>query len=220
MAQQDIRFYLNGMLFVLDKDQLVCVATDGHRLSYATMPVEGNFSRQEIIVPRKTVIELSSCWAKPTIPSPLTSRQPGAFQFWQHRAHQQGDRWQVPRLQTARSRPHTARSSRWIVAAAAHAAARGDPVERALPWRGSAWPASGALEDRLYQQRAGRSGGRIEVAFTGRRSISASTSTTCSMRMRRCRQTKSPLRWDSSASALFTVPGQNDFKYVVMPMRI
>ena len=28
MAQQDIRFYLNGMLFVLDKDQLVCVATD------------------------------------------------------------------------------------------------------------------------------------------------------------------------------------------------
>ena len=34
MAQQDIRFYLNGMLFVLDKDQLVCVATDGHRLSW------------------------------------------------------------------------------------------------------------------------------------------------------------------------------------------
>ena len=59
MAQQDIRFYLNGMLFVLEKDQLVCVATDGHRLSYAVMPVEGNFSKQEIIVPRKTVIELS-----------------------------------------------------------------------------------------------------------------------------------------------------------------
>ena len=59
MAQQDIRFYLNGMLFVLEKDQLVCVATDGHRLSYAVMPVEGNFTKQEIIVPRKTVIELS-----------------------------------------------------------------------------------------------------------------------------------------------------------------
>ena len=44
--------------------QLVCVATDGHRLSWATMPVEGNFNRQEIIVPRKTVIELPSCWAK------------------------------------------------------------------------------------------------------------------------------------------------------------
>jgi DNA polymerase-3 subunit beta len=59
MAQQDIRYYLNGMLLVIDKDSLQAVATDGHRLSYASIAVAGNYSRQEVILPRKTVLELS-----------------------------------------------------------------------------------------------------------------------------------------------------------------
>src|SRR5215471_13574205 len=36
MAQQDIRYYLNGMLLVVDRNQLQAVATDGHRLSWAS----------------------------------------------------------------------------------------------------------------------------------------------------------------------------------------
>jgi DNA polymerase III subunit beta len=59
MAQQDIRYYLNGMLLVIDKGSLQAVATDGHRLSYASITVPGNYSRQEVILPRKTVLELS-----------------------------------------------------------------------------------------------------------------------------------------------------------------
>jgi len=59
MAQQDIRYYLNGMLLVIDKGSLQAVATDGHRLSYASISVPGNYSRQEVILPRKTVLELS-----------------------------------------------------------------------------------------------------------------------------------------------------------------
>ena len=58
MAQQDIRYYLNGMLLVVDKESLQAVATDGHRLSYASIAVPGNYSRQEVILPRKTVLEL------------------------------------------------------------------------------------------------------------------------------------------------------------------
>ena len=58
MAQQDIRYYLNGMLLVIDKGSLQAVATDGHRLSYASIAVPGNYSRQEVILPRKTVLEL------------------------------------------------------------------------------------------------------------------------------------------------------------------
>jgi DNA polymerase-3 subunit beta len=58
MAQQDIRYYLNGMLLVIDKGSLQAVATDGHRLSYASIVVPGNFARQEVILPRKTVLEL------------------------------------------------------------------------------------------------------------------------------------------------------------------
>ncbi len=58
MAQQDIRYYLNGMLLVIDKGSLQAVATDGHRLSYASIAVAGSYSRQEGILPRKTVLEL------------------------------------------------------------------------------------------------------------------------------------------------------------------
>ncbi len=58
MAQQDIRYYLNGMLLVIDKDSLQAVATDGHRLSWASLGVAGSYQRQEVILPRKTVLEL------------------------------------------------------------------------------------------------------------------------------------------------------------------
>jgi DNA polymerase-3 subunit beta len=58
MAQQDIRYYLNGMLLVVDKGSLQTVATDGHRLSYASLAVPGNYTRQEVILPRKTVLEV------------------------------------------------------------------------------------------------------------------------------------------------------------------
>jgi DNA polymerase III subunit beta len=63
MAQQDIRYYLNGMLLVVDKGSLQAVATDGHRLSWASIPVAGDFARQEVILPRKTVLELSKLLA-------------------------------------------------------------------------------------------------------------------------------------------------------------
>jgi DNA polymerase-3 subunit beta len=59
MAQQDIRYYLNGMLLVVDAGTLQAVATDGHRLSWASLEVSGNYSRQEVILPRKTVLELT-----------------------------------------------------------------------------------------------------------------------------------------------------------------
>ena len=59
MASQDIRYYLNGMLLVLDGRQLRVVATDGHRLSYAETGLETEAEAREVIIPRKTVVELS-----------------------------------------------------------------------------------------------------------------------------------------------------------------
>jgi len=59
MASQDIRYYLNGMLLVLDGKQLRVVATDGHRLSYAETELEAQTEPREVIIPRKTVVELS-----------------------------------------------------------------------------------------------------------------------------------------------------------------
>jgi DNA polymerase-3 subunit beta len=59
MAQQDIRYYLNGMLLVLDGEQIRVVATDGHRLSYASGAIAKQDEKREVILPRKAVLELS-----------------------------------------------------------------------------------------------------------------------------------------------------------------
>ncbi len=59
MAQQDIRYYLNGLLLVVAGDTLRMVATDGHRLAYAASPLVGDFPRTDVILPRKTVVELA-----------------------------------------------------------------------------------------------------------------------------------------------------------------
>ena len=59
MAQQDIRYYLNGLLLVLEGGQVKVIATDGHRLSYAARPLGQQQERREVILPRKAVLELS-----------------------------------------------------------------------------------------------------------------------------------------------------------------
>jgi DNA polymerase-3 subunit beta len=64
MAQQDIRYYLNGLLVALDGGQIKVVATDGHRLSYAARPLGQQQERREVILPRKAVLELGRLLAE------------------------------------------------------------------------------------------------------------------------------------------------------------
>ena len=60
MAQQDIRYYLNGLLLIADGGELRMVATDGHRLAYAASDLDAPVEqRTEAILPRKTVLELA-----------------------------------------------------------------------------------------------------------------------------------------------------------------
>ncbi|MFM8767450.1 MAG: DNA polymerase III subunit beta [Rubrivivax sp.] len=59
MAVHDIRYYLNGILFIAEGKTLTLVATDGHRLALAQSPLDTEVpARQEVILPRKTVLEL------------------------------------------------------------------------------------------------------------------------------------------------------------------
>ena len=58
MAVQDIRYYLNGLLMQTEGDQLRLVATDGHRLAYSAATIEADLPKAEVILPRKTVLEL------------------------------------------------------------------------------------------------------------------------------------------------------------------
>jgi DNA polymerase-3 subunit beta len=58
MAQQDIRYYLNGLLILVDEEKLTLVATDGHRLAHIATTLDGTHQRAEAILPRKAVLEL------------------------------------------------------------------------------------------------------------------------------------------------------------------
>ena len=61
MAYQDARFFLNGMLLEIKDGSINCVSTDGHRLSWRSFALskKGAASPLQVIIPRKTVLELS-----------------------------------------------------------------------------------------------------------------------------------------------------------------
>jgi DNA polymerase-3 subunit beta len=61
MAQQDVRYYLNGTLWQVENDELTAVATDGHRLTLCKIPVlkSTNTDLTKVIIPRKAVFEIA-----------------------------------------------------------------------------------------------------------------------------------------------------------------
>jgi DNA polymerase III subunit beta len=58
MAQADVRYYLNGLLIETDETHLRAVATDGHRLALSETETQTGLAGQQVIVPRKGVLEL------------------------------------------------------------------------------------------------------------------------------------------------------------------
>jgi len=63
MAQQDIRYYLNGLLLSLHPDGIAVVATDGHRLALASLQVALDTPAADVILPRKAIVELTKLLA-------------------------------------------------------------------------------------------------------------------------------------------------------------
>lgn len=58
MAQQDVRYFLNGLLIEISEKLIRTVATDGHRLALASEAIQGHAGVHQVIVPRKTILEL------------------------------------------------------------------------------------------------------------------------------------------------------------------
>ncbi len=58
MASQDVRFFLNGVLFVVEENLVRTVATDTHRLACCNVDVDSEMKPMQVIIPRKTVREL------------------------------------------------------------------------------------------------------------------------------------------------------------------
>lgn len=70
MAQQDVRYYLNGLLFEVSDQVVKAVATDGHRLSYCEQDADVSPSeKHQVILPRKGVVELSKLLEDSEVPA-------------------------------------------------------------------------------------------------------------------------------------------------------
>ena len=76
MAQQDVRYYLNGILVEISTDLIKLVATDGHRLALSEYKTDIDVENaKQIIIPRKGVIELSRLLDNSDSPARITLSQ-------------------------------------------------------------------------------------------------------------------------------------------------
>jgi len=75
MAQQDVRYYLNGILMELSSSKIKLVATDGHRLAMSEYDTETGADEKQIIIPRKAVLELSRLLDSSDTPANCTLSQ-------------------------------------------------------------------------------------------------------------------------------------------------
>lgn len=223
MAAQDVRYYLNGLLLLVDGDQLRAVATDGHRLAYASMPLEGQMDapRQEVILPRKTVLELNRLLADSDEPLSieLTSNQI-RFQFGQINLVSKLIDGKFPDYE--RVIPPTLKN----VVALNRAALLQSMVRAAIltneKFRGvrlvltkgslKIMAANAEQEEAQEELEVEYSGDAIDVGFNVSYLLDVLNNTSVET-----------VEWgfnDANSSALLTIPGNDRFKYVVMPMRI
>ena len=221
MAQQDIRYYLNGLLMVVEEGSLKLVATDGHRLAYAAMKLAGTASRQEVIVPRKTVLELTKLLADSDDPVDIElSATQAAFSF--------GSIELVSKLIDGKFPDYTR------VIPTAHKnklQAEREPLRQALQraailsnekFRGVRWVVSdGSLKIVSSNAEQEEANEELEVKYAGDSlDIGFNVNYLLDVLNNVAGDGIECAFGDSASSALITYASEKDFKYVVMPMRI
>lgn len=223
MAAQDVRYYLNGLLLLVDGTQLRAVATDGHRLAFACMPLEGESEapRQELILPRKTVLELNRLLADSDEPLhiELASNQV-RFQFGQINLVSKLIDGKFPDYE--RVIPSTLKNVvslnrvallQSMVRAAILTNEKFRGVRLVLtPGSLKIMAANAEQEEAQEEIEVDYSGDAIDVGFNVGYLLDVLNNTSVET-----------IEWgfnDASSSALLTIPGNDRFKYVVMPMRI
>jgi DNA polymerase-3 subunit beta len=221
MAVHDIRYYLNGILFVAEGKTLTLVATDGHRLALAQSQVDVDSPKQEVILPRKTVLELQRLLKDEDTPIELrfagnqakfsfsgmefvTKLVEGKFPDY-NRVIPKNHKNSVVlgRLPLLSSLQRTA-----ILTSDKFKAVRVNIEPGTLRLSAS----NAEQEEAKEELEVDYAGDTIEVGFNVTYLIDALANANCEM-------VKLELQ-DGSSSALVTLPDQPGFKYVVMPMRI
>jgi len=221
MAVHDIRYYLNGILFVAEGKQLSLVATDGHRLAFASATLVIDVSKQEVILPRKTVTELQR----------LLSDTEGAIemQFANNQAKFSFDGMEfITKLVEGkfpdynRVIPKNHKNSITLGRSALLATLQRTAILTSDKFKGVRLNIDpGTLrvasnnaeqEEAVDELDIDYNGDSIEIGFNVTYLIDALTNMNQEM-------VKLELS-DGNSSALFTIPDNATFKYVVMPMRI
>lgn len=229
MASQDVRYYLNGLLLLVEASEMRAVATDGHRLAYASMPledtagalVEEGATRQELILPRKTVIELSRLLADSDEPVSIDIMATQIrFQFGQINLVSKLIDGKFPDYQ--RVIPATQRN----VVAVNRMALLQSMIRAAIltneKFRGVRLILSeGSLKIMAANAEQEEAQEEIEVDYNGEPlDVGFNVSYLLDVLNNSSDET---IEWgfnDANSSALLTIPGNESFKYVVMPMRI
>ncbi|MDR2128901.1 MAG: DNA polymerase III subunit beta [Burkholderiaceae bacterium] len=228
MAVHDIRYYLNGILFVAEGNTLSLVATDGHRLAFASATLDVQVPKQEVILPRKTVQELQRLLSDastpegqsaPAIEMRFASNQAkfsfGALEF-------------VTKLVEGkfpdynRVIPKNHKNGFTLGRAPLHASLQRTAILTSEKFKGvrlSVEPgtlrvaASNAEQEEATDELdIDYSGDSIEIGFNVTYLIDALNNMSQEM-------VRIELQ-DANSSALITIPDNATFKYVVMPMRI
>jgi DNA polymerase-3 subunit beta len=221
MAQQDIRYYLNGMLLVIDKGSLQAVATDGHRLSWASIAVAGDYARQEVILPRKTVLELSKLLADDDAPVTIDilSNQV-RFRFGNVELVSKVVDGKFPDYNRVIPQGHTklfVLDRAELLSALQRAAILSNEKFRGV----RLVLADGELKIICTNSEQEEAEEQLEVDYRGEALDIGFNITYLLDVLQNTGSEKVALAFgDANSSALVTIPGRDDYKYVVMPMRI
>jgi DNA polymerase-3 subunit beta len=221
MAQQDIRYYLNGMLLVVDKGSLQAVATDGHRLSWASIPIVGDYSRQEVILPRKTVLELAKLLADQDDPLTIDILANQArFRFGNVELVSKVVDGKFPDYNRVIPQGHTKTfvlDRAELLAALQRAAILSNEKFRGV----RLVLTDNELKIICTNSEQEEAEEQLEVDYRGEGLDIGFNITYLLDVLQNTGSDKVALAFgDANSSALVTIPGRDDYKYVVMPMRI
>ncbi|MDR0478721.1 MAG: DNA polymerase III subunit beta [Burkholderiaceae bacterium] len=228
MAVHDIRYYLNGILFVAEGKRLSLVATDGHRLAFAAATLDVEVPKQEVILPRKTVIELQRLLsdasapegeAQPVIEMRFAANQArfafGAMEFVTKLV--EGKFPDYNRVIPKGHQNHVTLGRAPLLASLQRTAILASEKFKGvrLTFEASALRIASnnaEQEEAVDELDIEYSGQPVEVGFNVTYLIDALANMDTEM-------VRIDLQ-DANSSALITIPDDADFKYVLMPMRI
>ncbi len=222
MAQQDIRYYLNAMLLMVEGSVLSAVATDGHRLAFASAAVEGAFERREWIVPRKTVLELQRLLEESDTPIRIdVAPNQAKFSFGRIELISKLVDGKFPDFQRVIPQGYI-RAFKMNHAAFQQALARAAILTSDKSKGVRCLIAPGQLK--IISTNADNEEAQEELDIDYTDNISAEIGLNVNYLLDVLTHVKAEaLQFsfaDASASVLLTIPGNENFKYIVMPMRI